>query len=501
MICNNCGTENESGFKFCVKCGSSLSGSPELNYEQVDMGNYHSEEEFSEDSAGFTMDSGTFVIRDSAPPQSSAHDLFTADELNESDEEFDFSIYDEPSIPELNSPASPAQPVGFQQQQPMPNVNPYANQPQMPQNPQMAQNPQMTQQQMVQPQMMYGQPQIIGYDPTGMPIYGQPQMMYSQPQIIGYDPTGMPIYGQPQMMYSQPQIIGYDQTGMPIYGQPQMMYNQPQIIGYDQNGMPVYGQPQFQMNPGGIPVQGGISPMPNQGVFPGAAEQNGMAGIARQSAMNSIPEMPKAEPQKKAEPEKDESSDFWAFFDGEKAEKHESSDDFFGKAHSEPEIPTDPFADLDNRHKKNKQKKSFMSDTPIVDGGLLEKNESDRINRLYMYQTDTASSDLTVGSGKRKHGEMAATAEVNADMLSEKLEVRSRVSMQYAGEADPDEIEAYIPEHRSALMAEADHAVEAIPKKVDPYESELDKIELPEYMKAKKTVRETNLEIPSLPEV
>ena len=86
-------------------------------------------------------------------------------------------------------------------------------------------------------------------------------------------------------------------------------------------------------------------------------------------------------------------------------------------------------------------------------------------------------------------------------MLAEKLNVRSRVSMQYADEINADSIEAYVPEHREAIMAQADHAVEAMPKKIDPYESELDKIELPEYMQAKKTVHEDTAEIPSLPEI
>lgn len=58
-----------------------------------------------------------------------------------------------------------------------------------------------------------------------------------------------------------------------------------------------------------------------------------------------------------------------------------------------------------------------------------------------------------------------------------------------------------MPEHKEALMDEDLHAVEALPKKKNPYESELDKIELPEYMQAKKTVREETIEIPSIPQV
>ena len=40
-----------------------------------------------------------------------------------------------------------------------------------------------------------------------------------------------------------------------------------------------------------------------------------------------------------------------------------------------------------------------------------------------------------------------------------------------------------------------------MPKKKEKYVDELDKIELPEYMKAKKTKRNEKVEIPSLPEV
>ena len=102
MICPSCGTNNEKGFKFCVKCGSNLENPQEVNYEQVDMGGYHTEEEFSSASRGFTVGNGTFTISD-RPSASSASDIYTADELNDSDEEFDFSMYDEPFIPRLET--------------------------------------------------------------------------------------------------------------------------------------------------------------------------------------------------------------------------------------------------------------------------------------------------------------------------------------------------------------------------------------------------------------
>ena len=38
MKCPQCGTENQSGFKFCVKCGLNLENPEEVNIEQIDMG-------------------------------------------------------------------------------------------------------------------------------------------------------------------------------------------------------------------------------------------------------------------------------------------------------------------------------------------------------------------------------------------------------------------------------------------------------------------------------
>lgn len=453
MICSMCGTENEKGFKFCVKCGSNLENPHETNYEQVDMGNYHSEEEG--ENSGFTMNAGTFVIRDTAPPPEQS--IYTADELNQSAEDFDFSMYDEPSMDELPSP---------------PPVQPSA------------------------PQQAYAQP----HPPVqGMNQYmAQQPMMYAQPQIIGYDPMGMPIYSQPQgMMYAQPQIIGYDPNGVPIYGQPQgMMYAQPQIIGYDLNGTPIYSQPNFQ------PMGGML--MPNQGAMPNMQPMQGTVNFPNQGGMQEALNTPH---QSAKTPKEEKNTDFWAFFNEGSGEHNAPPEaDFFEKKKSEPDFFDDPFADIDNRRKKRLQAEAaahgFMSDTPLVDGTQLPENEYDRLNKLFMQQTgNSTSSDLTVGTGKHKNVSMSAAGEVNADMLAKKLNVRSRVSMQYADTTNADDLKAYVPEHREALMAKADHAVEAMPKKIDPYESELDKIELPEYMKAKKTVHTDTPQIPSIPEM
>ncbi len=71
--------------------------------------------------------------------------------------------------------------------------------------------------------------------------------------------------------------------------------------------------------------------------------------------------------------------------------------------------------------------------------------------------------------------------------------------MNKADKANADELEANVTEHTEALMAQADHAVQAMPKKPKTYNDEIDAIELPESMKAKKTKKQ--VEIPGLPEI
>lgn len=494
MVCSVCGTSNDAEFKFCIKCGSSLENPPEENYATIDKGNYHSEEDYSDTDGGFTMSEGIFVIRDNPAPVQRKK-IYTSDELNDSEEEFDFSIYDDPAMATLAPPKQPIQPPPVQQahmpnmtQQPVyqqPPVQQMGGIPPMPPMPQqMQQMPQSMPQQMQQP-MMYAQPQIIGYDPNGMPIYGQP-MMYQQPQIMGYDQNGMPVYGQP-MMYAQPQIVGYDQNGMPVYGQPPM-YGQPQMMGYPPNGMTPYQQPPVQQ-------MGGMPPMP---AMPQQMPQ----------AMPQHMQQPEAPKPPKKEEKPDEKQAFWDFFnDGKKDNPPKKEEkDFFGKINADTIDPNDPFADIDNRRKQRLSAKNqgdaVMGNMPVVDGSKLEKNDANKINSLYMRQVnDSVSQDLSITNGEHKQRAMAETQEVDADMLSENFYVKSRISMGYTDDVNADDIEEATTEHREAIMSQADHAVEALPKKVNPYESELDKIELPEYMQAKKTVREETAEIPSLPEL
>jgi len=473
MICKACGTENEKGFKFCVKCGSNLENPQEVNYEQVDMGGYHTEEEAD---GGFTFGSGTFTISDRAPAESSS-DIYTADELNESEEEFDFSMYDEPFIPKLDTErvSLPQQP---QEQQPF--GQPPAGMPGMPA---MAAAP---------PQ---GMPAMGGMPPVGGQMYGQPQMGgmpapmgaapmgMAQPQIVGYDPSGMPIYGQaPQpMMYAQPQIIGYDPSGMPIYSQPQpMMYGQPPVI--DGN----------VAQPGGMPAIG--------------YQQPGMAGAPQMGGMPGMPANPQPQPEPQKEERIDVPDDFWEFFDGGKATKHrETSDDFFGRSnHGDMGDISFGSRDMSNMGKQSGKKRSYMNDTPIVDAGDLRPNDSDKFSKMYMRKTDMVNADdLEANHHEKVHDSMGVTKEVDVDKLSSANDdrLRSRITMHTAGEADPDQLEAYVPEHKAAMMAQADHAVEALPKKKEKYVDELDLIELPEHMKAKKTIKSNDPTIPDLPDL
>ncbi|MBR6968340.1 MAG: zinc-ribbon domain-containing protein [Ruminococcus sp.] len=515
MKCPHCGTDNEAGFRFCVKCGTNLEDPQELNIEQLDMGGYHSEEDSS--SGGFTLGSGTFTISDS-PSFDNSSDLYTADELNDSDEEFDFSSFDEPFIPKLDTGrvALPEQSTTVRQAQmnnafggmqgimlqPQPGMQgipqPAAMQGIAPQGgmqgiPQPAAMqsaapqggiqgiPQPAAMQGIAPQGgMQGIPAQGVPQQNGMPVYGQP-VMYAQPQIIGYDQNGNPVYGQP-VMYAQPQIIGYDQSGMPVYGQP-VMYSQPQIIGYDQSGMPVYGQPVMYNQPqSGDPMN------------PQAFQMPGMAAMPQMTGMPAMPQAavpPPAEDKEKVEVP----DDFWEFFDGGKATEHakvEAENDFFGKRGDE----------IDNM-KRFQKKDAYMNDTPIVDGSaLLKKNEPAKFNKFYMKAADIANADdLEANTSPDSRDYMGVTRKVDADKLKAHEESRPWNIMSKTEQANADELEAHTEKKRGSMMAQADRAVEAMPKKPKTYNDEIDAIELPEGMKSKKkkTVSDTP-EIPGLPE-
>ena len=444
MICPQCGNENPPKLKFCVNCGMNLENPQEVNYEQVDMGGYHTEEE--PNAGGFKFGSGTFTISDKAPTDSSS-DLYTADELNSDEQEFDFSSFDEPFIPKLDTERV---------------TLPHSAQP----NPQ---NAPMQGMYGGYPQPMMNQPQM-----TGMPqMNGMPQMS----QVGGIPQSG----AQPQMNGAQPQIIGYDQNGMPIYGQAQpIMYAQPQIL--NENGEPVpapYPQP--------MPY-GGIAPVQPAGMPPYGA--------------------PAPQPQQPQQPQQDKErvdvpDDFWEFFDGGKSTKHaeDTMDDFFGK-HSNDMGGVSANGDMGRLKKFEKKRVDYMGDTPLVDASKLIPNTANKFNKMYMRKTDSVNAeDLEAKVQTKTQDIMRVTKEVDANKLNSYEHIKSRVTMNAAGEANADDLEAYVHEHKEAIMSQNVEAVEALPKKKSTYNDEIDAIELPDYMQARKTVKDDEPEIPGLPEI
>lgn len=364
---------------------------------------------------------------------------------------------DEPFIPRLDAerislPQAGSTPMMSPQGYPQPNMNT---------NPPPMNNPYMN-----APQPMYSQP--VGYDPNGMPIYAPMYNQYAPPpQIIGYDPSGMPIYAPVYNQYaSPPQIIGYDPNGMPIYAP---VYNQ-------------YAQPPQNM---------GYPPPPPPPVMQG---------------MPDMPVTASPEPEEKV----DVPDDFWTFFDGGKSSKQReepSADDFFGKSSHNDAMGDVSMTGLDLSALKRSEKKknNYMGDTPIVDANNLAKNDTSKYNEMYMKKAEAVNSNDLMGNGTRRktseRDKMGATKQVDAGRMTVKLKVKPKISMTSAGSADPDTLETYVPEHKEAIMGSADRAVEAMPKRLNPYQSELDTIELPEYMQAKKTQHEETAEIPSIPEL
>lgn len=523
MKCPKCGTDNEAGFRFCVKCGVTLDDLQNVNIDQLDMGGYYSEEDPV--SGGFTFGSGTFKISD-VPVNDESSDIYTAAELNDSDEDYDFSKYeDEPFIPKLDTgrvtlpeqsiavrqahmqnahngytpqngipvqglrqgmpnqgivQGSPAQGGGMPSMsnqglfQGMPNqgmmqgLQPKNGMQSIPnqgfvQGNMPSANQQMSTMQGLPPQSGMHTQNNNGNQMNSMPVYGQP-MMYGQPQMMSYDQNGMPVYSQP-MMYGQPQIVGYDQNGMPVYNQP-MMYAQPPIIGYDQNGMPIYGQPMMYGQPNGEPEQ---------------AQTNQYA--------QTQPVPPPAEDKEKVKVP----DDFWEFFDGGKATEHaeiDSSDDFFGKRSDEIEV----------RKRFEKKSDPYMNDTPLVDASKLRKNEPAKFNKMYMKSTGFVNADeLEAKKENQHHDFMRSTKSVDASELRANSEHKAWNIMTKTDEVNADDLQAYKKKHKASLMAQADHAVEALPKKAKTYNDEIDAIELPEEMQAKKT--KNTVKIPGLPEI
>ena len=565
MICPKCGTENKPKFKFCVKCGSNLEEPNEVNIEQVDMGGYRSEEDYSSEKNSFKIGSGTFTINDSAPTKSTG--MFTADELNDTDEEFDFSSYDEPYIPKLDanrlsvpsntndvlqrqpmnqngmsSPFNPmfggyqqpAAPVGGVPQQMMNQAQPQPQAQQPPMNGMM--NPQGQQQAPtnnvapypmngLQQQPMNGTvPQPMGVNPYanamygGQPMYGAPQMM--PPQIVGYDQNGMPIYSQPQpMMYAPPQIIGYDPNGMPIYSQPMPMYGAPQPM-MNENGEPVapaspYQQPMQTAMPQqqqGMPYPNAMQPNP---MTPPMGGFQGMPNPQQQQPMNNMYGAAAQTPPPAANANNSQvkvSNDFWNNFfsgnekDGKAAESEESPDDFFTKPRHDHSGDMGNLSaggiDVSKLKKHERKKNTYMTATPDVDANELQPNAPDELNKRYMRATAPVNADeLQEKKVEKPKDIMTDTTNAVSNDLMTTERPKADITMIQTDTVNADELQTYEPERSEPIMDQADKAVEALPKKKKTIDDEINSIELPEYMQARKTVKAAEPEIPKLPEI
>ena len=143
-----------------------------------------------------------------------------------------------------------------------------------------------------------------------------------------------------------------------------------------------------------------------------------------------------------------------------------------------------------------------MNDTPLVNAADLAPNLDDKFNKMYMRKTESVNADdLEVKSNEKTQDIMGVTRDVDISKLSQYEHIRSRVSMSGAGEANADDLEAYVRERKEDFMDQALNAVEALPTKKKTYNDEIDAIELPEYMQARKTVKNDTPEIPGLPEI
>ncbi len=562
MECPVCRTSNTSGIMYCIKCGTKLENSSEVNYGQVDRGGYHTEEEYSSENKGFEMSNSVFTVNDRKSSYISPN-LFTSAELNNPVEEFDFGGQQETSSVEEfdfeeqqetssveefdfsgQQETSPFEKFDFSEQQETSLVEEFDFGGQQETNPveefdfgeQQETNPieefdfgerqetnsveeidfggqiesttsdnsvlsneepltsqpyeDSTNNSVPLPAPPYkdtygNAPQIIGYDQNGMPIYAQ-SSVYSQPQFMGYDQNGMPIYSQ-SSVYTQPQFIGYDQNGMPIYSQPSV-YSQPQFIGYDQNGMPIYSQPPVYTQPQFIGYdQNGMPIYSQPSVYPTTSSS---VQTVSQNIQNSV----SAETS-----QTDETAEKFMDFldDGESNNVQEAENDFFGKSSDMGSVDV-PIPDVSSLKKRESKKKVYMADVEIKDAENLVPNTASKFNSRYMKQAQKSGSD-DLGEKKNfgKKVSMRSTKTVDAEMLNPKFSYKSRIRMGDAGQADPDELQVNVVKRKKVTMEEADHAVEAMPKK-KKYVDELDLIELPEYMQARKKSKKDDTDFPSM---
>jgi len=143
-----------------------------------------------------------------------------------------------------------------------------------------------------------------------------------------------------------------------------------------------------------------------------------------------------------------------------------------------------------------------MNDTPEVDASALKPNTEDKLNKMFMRGAvaKVDASELQAKSAEKTKDIMGVTADVDAENLEAFERKKPTVVMNQAEEANADDLAVYEREHKESIMDQALEAVEALPKKKTVVD-EIDAIELPEYMQARKTVHKESIEIPGLPDI
>ena len=283
------------------------------------------------------------------------------------------------------------------------------------------------------------------------------EILKSQP-YAEYVNNSVPLQAEPYAdMYGKPpQIIGYDMNGQPVYSQP--VYQQSQLIGYDRNGVPVYSKPLSY---------------------------------------------PQSQYISTTQPEVDENAEkFRNFLDDGKNETpvQQKEEDFFVKTSEMGDVAL-PDLDIGGLKKREKNKKPYMTDVEVQDAEKLIPNDVSKFNRKYMRQaSETGSADL--GEKKESGGnvKMSETKNVDSRQLNPKLEYKSRTRMGDAVNQQTDDFNTRTVKRRKITMSEAEHAVEAMPKKKQ-YVDELDLIELPDYMQARKSKKKKKPDFPEMSEL
>lgn len=437
MECPVCRTSNTSGIEYCTKCGRKLESPQEVNYAKVDVNDYITENEFDFSGQSETTDTNEFDFGEQLKEDSVNEFDFGEQFKEDSANEFDFGGHSETDSENFD----------FGEQNETNLTDNFNLKDQFQENP-------------ANEFDFSGQTENITNDE---PLTTQPYTDYTNnsvplpaPPYNEYNSNAPPVY--------PPQFIGYDQNGFPIYAQPQ-------FVGYDQNGFPVYTQQPIYNTP------------------------------YQQSINNSVPIISTNTPQSVPVEHKEVDEATEKFIDFIKDDENNSTepvkDDFFGKSSDISSVDV-PIIDVGNIKKRERKKTVYMTDVEIKDTKELVPNTSSKFNQKYMKQAGVSNSnDLGEKKSFGKKVSMGQTKNVDAGMLSPKTTFKSRIKMGDAGQANPDNLESYTPAHKKYTMTEADHAVEALPKK-KKYVDELDLIELPPYMKNHKKSKEDKEEFPSM---